>query len=152
MSTEFNGPEPWTLRKVDQKRKVLKCGAGEGWRRSVWPIVWEMGKYYNEDKNIIHRLKWRKPSWVGHILRRNCLLKYIIEGKREGGIEVTGRQERRGKQILDDSKESKGYWKLKQKALNGALCGTSFGRGYGPVAKQTTEWINECITDLIHPL
>jgi hypothetical protein len=35
LSTEFNGPEPWTLRKVDQKRKVLKCGAGEGWRRSV---------------------------------------------------------------------------------------------------------------------
>jgi hypothetical protein len=33
--------ETWTLRKVDQKYllKVLKCGAGEGWRRSVGPIV-----------------------------------------------------------------------------------------------------------------
>jgi hypothetical protein len=28
------GPETWTLRKLDQKYLgVLKCGAGEGWRR-----------------------------------------------------------------------------------------------------------------------
>ena len=26
-----------------------------------------------------------------HILRRNCLLKDVIEGEIEGGIEVTGR-------------------------------------------------------------
>jgi hypothetical protein len=30
--------------------KVLKCGAGEGWRRSVGPIVWEMKKYYRESR------------------------------------------------------------------------------------------------------
>ena len=28
--------------------KVLKCGAGEGWRRSVRPIMWEMKKCYFE--------------------------------------------------------------------------------------------------------
>ena len=28
--------------------KVLKCGAGEGWRRSVGPIMWEMKKCYLE--------------------------------------------------------------------------------------------------------
>jgi hypothetical protein len=34
------GAETWTLRKMDQKFwKVLKCGAGEEWRRSVGPIV-----------------------------------------------------------------------------------------------------------------
>jgi hypothetical protein len=34
------GAETWTLGKVDQSIwKVLKCGAGEGWRRSVGPIV-----------------------------------------------------------------------------------------------------------------
>jgi hypothetical protein len=31
------GAETWTLREVDQK--VLKCGAGEEWRRSVGPIA-----------------------------------------------------------------------------------------------------------------
>jgi len=24
----------------------VKCGAGEGWRRSVGPIMWEMKKHY----------------------------------------------------------------------------------------------------------
>jgi len=28
---------------------------------------------------------------LGHILRRNCLLQRVIEGKIQGGIEVTGR-------------------------------------------------------------
>ena len=28
--------------------KVLKCGAGEGWRSSVRPIMWEMKKCYLE--------------------------------------------------------------------------------------------------------
>jgi hypothetical protein len=34
------GAETWTLRAADQNTwKVLKCGAGEGWRRSVGPIM-----------------------------------------------------------------------------------------------------------------
>jgi hypothetical protein len=35
--------------------------------------------------------------YVGHILRRNCLLKHVIEGKFEGSIEMTGRRGRRRK-------------------------------------------------------
>ena len=40
-SMALYGAETWTLRATDQKRlkKVLKCGAGEGWRRSVGPIM-----------------------------------------------------------------------------------------------------------------
>jgi hypothetical protein len=39
-STALCGAETWTLRKVDLKyRKILKCGAGEGWRRSFGPNV-----------------------------------------------------------------------------------------------------------------
>jgi len=47
-----------------------------------------------KETHSLHRVKevkWTKANWVGHILRRNCLLKYIIEGKIEGRIEVTGR-------------------------------------------------------------
>jgi len=33
----------------------------------------------------------RKVNWIGHILRRNYHLKHIIEGKVEGGTEVTRR-------------------------------------------------------------
>jgi hypothetical protein len=39
-STALYGAETWTLRAVDQKQlENLKCGPGEGWRRSVGTIV-----------------------------------------------------------------------------------------------------------------
>jgi hypothetical protein len=47
-----------------------------------------------EERNIIHTIKRRKANWVGHILRKNCVLKHIIEGQIEGTVEVMGRQER----------------------------------------------------------
>jgi hypothetical protein len=34
-----------------------------------------------EDRNILNAIKTRKPNYIGPILRRNCLLKYIIEGR-----------------------------------------------------------------------
>jgi hypothetical protein len=39
-----------------------------------------------EERNILHTIKRRKANWIGHILRRNCLLKHVIEGKLEGRI------------------------------------------------------------------
>jgi hypothetical protein len=48
---------------------------------------------------------------------------------------MTGRRGRRRKQLLYDLKEKRRYWKLKEEALDG----TRFGRGYGPVVRQTTE-------------
>jgi len=38
-------------------------------------------------------------------LRRNCLLQRVTEGKIQGGIEMTGRQGRRRRNLLDDFKE-----------------------------------------------
>jgi hypothetical protein len=84
-------------------------------------------------------MKRRKANWIGHILRRNCLLKHVLEGKLEERIEVTGRQGRRRKQLLDDLKEKRIYWKLKEEALDRILWRTRFERGYGPVVRQTTE-------------
>jgi hypothetical protein len=55
----------------------------------------------------------RKANWIGHILRRNCLLQWIIEGKIKGGIEVTGRRGRRRRKLLDDLKDRRGYSHLK---------------------------------------
>jgi hypothetical protein len=92
-----------------------------------------------EARNILHTIKRRKANWIVHILRRNCFLKHVIEGKLEGRIEMTGRRGRRRKQQLDDLKEKKRYWKLKEQALDRTLWRTRFGRGYGPVVRQTTE-------------
>jgi hypothetical protein len=92
-----------------------------------------------EERNIVHTIKRRKANWIGHILRGNCLLKHVIEGKLEGRIEMTGRRGRRRKQLLDDLKEKKRYCKLKEKALDHTMWRTGFGRSYGPVVRQTAE-------------
>jgi hypothetical protein len=42
----------------------------------------------------------------------------VIEGKLERRIEMMGRRGRRCKQLLDDLKEKRRYWKLKEKALD----------------------------------
>jgi hypothetical protein len=64
--------------------------------------------------------------------------KYVIEGNMEE-IEVTGRRGRRRQQLLDGLKENRGYWKLKEEALDRSLWRTRFGRGYGLVVRQATE-------------
>jgi hypothetical protein len=38
----------------------------------------------NEEE--IHTVNRRKANWIGHILRRNCLVKHFIEGKIGGRI------------------------------------------------------------------
>jgi len=59
----------------------------------------------NEQRNILHEISKRKAKWIGHILRKNCLLKQVIEGKIKGGIEATRRRGRRRRKLLDDLKE-----------------------------------------------
>jgi len=66
-------------------------------------------------------------------MRRNCHVTQVIEGKIEGRIAVTERRVRRRKQLLDDLKEKKGYWKLQEESLDRTVWRTSFGRGCGSV-------------------
>ena len=81
----------------------------------------------------------RNANWIGHILCRNCLLQRVIEGKIKGGIEVTGRRGRRSRKLLDDLKERRGYSHLKQGALDRNMWRARFGRGFGPVVRQTAK-------------
>ena len=69
-----------------------------------------------EQRNILHKIRKRKANWIGHIFHRNCLLQRVIEGKLQGGLEVTGRQGRRRRKLLDDLKERRGELWI-------ALCG-----------------------------
>jgi len=92
-----------------------------------------------EQKNILHEIRKGKANWIGHILRRNCLLQQVIEGKIQGGIEVTGSQGRRRRKLLDDLKERRGYSHLKEETLDRTTWRAGFGRGFGPVARQTAK-------------
>ena len=62
-----------------------------------------------------------------------------IGGKIEGRIEVMGRRGRRCQQLLDDLEEKRGYWKLKEEAIDRTACRTRCGRGYGLALRQKTK-------------
>jgi len=55
-----------------------------------------------EERNILQTTKRRKYNWICHILRRKCLLKYVLEGKMESSITVAEGRKGRYKQLLDD--------------------------------------------------
>jgi hypothetical protein len=59
-------------------------------------------------------------------LSQKRLLKHVVEGKGKGGIEVMGRRRRRSKGLPDNLKETRGYWKFKNEALDYTLCKTRF--------------------------
>jgi hypothetical protein len=68
----------------------------------------------NKALYILYEISKWKVNWVGHILRTNCLLLLVIEGR----IEVTGRRGGRRRKLLDDIKERRGYSHLKEEALD----------------------------------
>ena len=77
-----------------------------------------------------------KADWIGHMAGRNCLLKRVVEGNLE---EVTGRRRIRRKQLLDDLKETRRYWKLNEEALHHILRRTRFGTDYRSFIRHPTE-------------
>ena len=91
----------------------------------------------NEQRNILLTIRKRKANWIGHMLRRNCLLKRFIEGKIKGEIEMRKIQGRRCKKLLDDLKDRRGYFHLKGEALDRNMWRDRFGRGFEPVVRQT---------------
>jgi len=135
--------EAFTLRRVDQKH--LESFEMWCWRR-MEKIVWtdrvrkeEVLLRVKEQRNILHEISKRKSNWIGHILLRNCLLQRDIEGKIKGGIEVTGSRGRKRRKLLDVHKERRGYSHLKEEALDCTVWRARFGRGFGPVVRQTAK-------------
>jgi len=78
----------WTLRAVDQKnlenfemwcwRRMGKISRTDHVRKE------EVLLRVKEQRNVVHEVSKRKAKWFGHILRRNCLLEQVIEGKIKG--------------------------------------------------------------------
>jgi hypothetical protein len=81
--------ESRTLRKVDQK--YLKSFGMWCWGRMEISYTdrvrnEEVLLRVKEQRNSLHTVHRRKANWIGHNLRRNCLLKHGIERKMEGRI------------------------------------------------------------------
>jgi len=70
-----------------------------------------------EERNTLHTIKRRKTNRIGHILRRNCLLKHVTEDR-------TRRRGRIRKQLQDDVAKNRRHWDLKQKAPDRTVCRT----------------------------
>jgi len=124
--------------------EVLKVQNGESvsWcHLSLWVLfhISSILLRVKEQWNILHEISNWKANWIGHILRRNCLLQWVIEGKIKGGIEVTGRRGGRRRKLLDDLKERRGYSHLKEEAVARTVWRVRFGRGFGPVIRQTAK-------------
>ena len=82
-----------------------------------------------EQRNILHEIRKWKANWIGHVLRRNYLLKQVIEGKIKGKMEVARRRGRRCRKLLDDLKDRRGYCHLKEEALDRTMWRNRFGGG-----------------------
>jgi hypothetical protein len=82
------GSETWTLRKTDLQR--LEAFEMWIWRR-MEKISWtekksneEVLTLVDENRNLIDTIRRRQRNWIGHILRSDCLLREILEGKIQG--------------------------------------------------------------------
>jgi hypothetical protein len=116
-SIALYGAETWTLRAVDQKHlESFEMWCWKTMEKNSWTDHVrneEVLLRVKEQRNILHEISKRKANWIGHILRRNCLLQRVIEGKIKEGIEVTGRRGGKRRKLLDGLKERRGCSHLK---------------------------------------
>jgi len=142
-SIALYGAETGTVRAVDQKQlESFEMWCWRGRKEISWTDRVRNGEVLlrvKEQRNIIHEMSKQKANWIGHILYRNRLLQWVIEGKVKGGIDVTGRRGRKRRKLQDDLKGRRGYCHLKEEALDRTVWRAGFGRGFGPVVRRTAE-------------
>jgi hypothetical protein len=81
------GAETWTLREVHEKGlevfQMMCCRRIEiSWTERVKSD--QVVHRVKEERNILYTIQRRPTNWIFYILRRNYLLKHVIEGKIKG--------------------------------------------------------------------
>ena len=86
-----------------------------GFKRLILHISFTWIERLKKIRNFLRERKRKKAKLIGHFLRRNYLLKHVIEEKIEGSVESRGKRGGRRQQLLDDLKkrENTGIWKTK---------------------------------------
>ena len=114
-STAMYACETWTLRENDRKR--IEAFEMWIWRRTQG-ITWkdritneEVLNRVGEVRQLLMDIKKRKKTWIGHVLRRNGLMREVLEGRMRGKRTVG----RRRQQMMDELAGG-GYKELKGKA------------------------------------
>ena len=141
--------------KLNLRKELVKCSFGAlhlwcwnfgtaGTRSEILGRVWEKDEEdqwtgrvlieevlsgVKEEKSVVHTIKWRTAKWISNILRRNCLLEHVIEGKIEGTV----RRGRRCKQLL-------GHYKGTRGSTRSHCQENRFGRSNGPDCKTDYIW------------
>ncbi|KAJ4448167.1 hypothetical protein ANN_10180 [Periplaneta americana] len=111
------GAETWTLRRSEEKQlEAFEMWIWRRMERVKWTdrtkneAVLEKG---DEERMMLKLIRKRKINWLGHLLKRNCLLKDALEGM-VNGKRVRGR---RTYQIIDYIKIY-GSYETKRKTEN----------------------------------
>jgi len=68
-------------------------------------------------RNVLRKVNRRQAKLIGYILRRNRLLKHAVEGM----VQRERRGPRRRKQLLNEFKEKRKCWTLKEETLDSSL-------------------------------
>ena len=119
---------------IKAEKKYLEITEMWCWRRTAktsWTDRMKNWKSLTKGQ----KMEWRKVNCNGHIFSKKCILKQVIEERREG----KRRRWRRPKHLLEDVKETRGYWRLKGNALERTLWRTHFGWGCFTFLRQTSD-------------
>ncbi|KAI5755358.1 hypothetical protein M8J77_016188 [Diaphorina citri] len=115
-SVVLYGSETWTMRKKEET--YLESFEMWLWRR-IENIKWsdkvrneEVLRRVGEERSILRTIKKRKRSWLGHILRRDCIQRRIMEGEIEG----TRSRGRKKFGMLTDILQGKTFQEIKEEA------------------------------------
>jgi hypothetical protein len=123
------------------KSRIFKIKSGRC-RRRVDKMSWA-DRVRNEEelhrargeRNIIQTIKRKKANSIGHIFRRDCVLKHVIEGKYRGKIEVTGRGGKIHKQLLDKLKVKEIILEIERGSTRSRCVGNSRWKTLWPYRK-----------------
>jgi hypothetical protein len=111
----------------------------------IWPdcVRNEVLHRVDEGRSILCTInkKENQGDWTYLSYELPLRTRYWKKYKRKD-TEVPGRRGRRCKQPLDDFQLTWEYCKLKEEALDSTPWKTRLRRGYGAVARRTTEWMS----------
>ena len=117
-SVAFYGAETWTLRRSEEKR--IEAFEMWIWRR-MERVKWTdrirneaVLERVGEERMMLKLIRKRKRNWLGHWMRRKCLLKDALEG-------MVNERRVRGRiryQMVDDIEICGSYAETKRKAEN----------------------------------